>query len=429
MLLVTPGSKRVLYTDTMKKQVQWNREQGGKRRVPRRHVVLAITVIMLAAAIIAGGMVWNASKRTEPDAKPDQQRTNTNKPDPIPPRSVEGRYLFNGTAVLARAVERDAGSDLSQPFSQMQTFNPDQYDAMTLDWECPSTEDVIPYATQVSNLLFNCHVKWLPEVSKHFSIVSLTNNHSGDLGAEAFLTTQKNLNAAGIQTYGNNDSSVEKDVCEVIALPVRVQNPDETETEGKLPIAFCSWHYFFRSPEPGEMEIMEKFVNVMPVFGFMHAGAEYYATAGADQEAIARRMIDLGAEFSIGNSPHWVQNGEVYKGKPIFYSTGNFIFDQIDYETMRGLSVDVSIDVPYDENVAQWLELGERCVALHDDCLDYAKQQGLKKVAIDLSYDVVGSSGGARRITTRADETLQRAIEERVGWSDMQQKLGQTASN
>lgn len=347
-------------------------------------------------------------------------RPNDNGPRP---ETVAGRYLFNGTIVLARMVEKAAGNDLSQPFSQISTFEPEKYDAMTLDWECPTTEDIIPYQTQVDNLLFNCHKKWLPEVSKLFKIVSLANNHSGDLGYESFLETQKNLEEAGIQTYGNYNPSVKEDICEVIALPVRVVMADKTESKGTLPVAFCAWHYFFRTPAEGEMETMVRYAKIMPVFGFQHAGAEYYASAHPDQVSNAHRMIDLGAEFSIGNSPHWVQNGEVYKGKPIFYSTGNFIFDQIDYETMRGLSIDVSVRVAYDDNVAKWLALGQSCTARTDSCLDQAESQGLKKIDVELKYDVVGSSGGSRKITHRADATLQKAIEERVGWDAMKLEL------
>lgn len=376
--------------------------------------------LLIVAAVLSYIFIFNGRAEAPADQSVRQTEPEAPKPD-----RLTGRYLFNGTAVLARAVERDAGNDLKQPFSKMDTFKPEKYDAMTLDWECPSTDDVIPYATQVSNLIFNCHVKWLSEVSKLFTIVSLANNHSNDLGPEAFNKTLKNLEAAGIQTYGHHDPSLKDEACEIIALPVRVSHPDQSEQKARLPLAFCAWHYFFREPKPGEIEVMEEYARFMPVFGFMHAGAEYYAKAAPDQEFIARKIIDLGAEFVIGNSPHWVQNGEVYKGKPIFYSTGNFIFDQIDAETMRGLSVDVAINVPYSDDMSQWLEVGEQCIKRQDDCLEEIKKRGLNKYDIELTYDVVGSSGGAHRITQRAGPDLQRSIEQRVGWPAMKTQLGQ----
>ena len=388
---------------------------NSKRRWPKW------TIAILAVFSLGAAGYWIFIRDSNP-GRGNNTAVTEEAPKPQP-QSVQGRYLFNGTIVLARRVERAAGGDLSQPFSQMSTFRPEKYDAMTLDWECPSTEDIIPYDVQTNQLLFNCHKKWLPEVSKLFSIVSLANNHSGDLGQDGFLETQKNLEKAGIQTYGNYDPAVKEDACEIIALPVRLQISDNSEQKATLPMAFCAWHYFYRTPGAGEMEVMERYAKVMPVFGFMHAGAEYYATAGPDQQAIGRKIINLGAEFAIGNSPHWVQNGEVYKSKPIFYSTGNFIFDQIDPETMRGVSIDVTISVPYTKNVAGWLAMGESCRARIDTCLENAEKRGLTRFDINLTYDVVGSSGGANRVTKKADKTLQAAIEKRVGWDAMEKLL------
>lgn len=401
--------------------------QGHSRRHNRlRPLLLVVLGIILVAGLGFGGYkIFSKDAGTDKVTQNNVQSSPVEKPSEPQPKAVHGRYLFNGTIVLARMVERAAGQDLAKPFSQMSTFEPQKYDTMTLDWECPTTEDIIPYETQVSNLLFNCHKKWLPEVSKLFGIVSLANNHSGDLGQAAFKATQKNLEEAGIQTYGNYNPAVKEDVCEIIALPVRLRMPDNSEQKATLPMAFCAWHYFFRTPQPGEIEGMEEYAKLMPVFGFMHAGAEYFAKAAPDQERIAKQIIDNGAEFVIGNSPHWVQNGEVYKNKPIFYSTGNFIFDQIDAETMRGLSIDVSMEVPYSDNVARWLAIGESCKARADTCLETAQSQHLAKYPIKLTYDVVGSAGGSRKITKKADAALQKSIEARVGWDSMKQQLGQ----
>ncbi|HXG23747.1 MAG TPA: CapA family protein, partial [Chthonomonadales bacterium] len=44
-------------------------------------------------------------------------------------------------------------------------------------------------------------------------------------------------------------------------------------------------------------------------------------------QQIARAAIDAGADMVIGHHPHVVQDTEIYKGKPIFYSLGNFVFD------------------------------------------------------------------------------------------------------
>ena len=41
--------------------------------------------------------------------------------------------------------------------------------------------------------------------------------------------------------------------------------------------------------------------------------------------AFARAMIDAGADLVVGHGPHLLRGLELYKGKPIFYSLGNFI--------------------------------------------------------------------------------------------------------
>jgi poly-gamma-glutamate synthesis protein (capsule biosynthesis protein) len=56
-------------------------------------------------------------------------------------------------------------------------------------------------------------------------------------------------------------------------------------------------------------------------------------------------MIDAGADIVIGNHPHYVQAMEVYKGKPIWYALGNFVFDQTwSEQTEEGLTLELSFN-------------------------------------------------------------------------------------
>lgn len=346
--------------------------------------------------------------------------------------SVEGRYLFSGTVVIARAVENEArissGIDYDQPFSKFSTFNPSQYDAWEFDHECPMTLESIPYRTQVENTVFNCRPEFIPAMQKHFPtiITNIANNHTHDMGDEGYASTVDLLEEGGIQTFGNYDPRVTEDICQVVALPVRVQKPDQTEEKATLPVAFCAWHYFEVDPEQEEIEVMNRYARIMPVFAFVQVGVEYRAEADDKQISIAHRLIDTGSpEFVIENSPHWVQNTEVYKGKLIVYSTGNFIFDQLDDETNRGLSIDTSMTIPYDANVAKWLTLGEQCKARDDSCLNEAEEQDLKKVTLKLTYEAIGSSTGYREVTQKATPALQQAIEQRANWAETKRLLGQ----
>jgi poly-gamma-glutamate capsule biosynthesis protein CapA/YwtB (metallophosphatase superfamily) len=176
------------------------------------------------------------------------------------------------------------------------------------------------------------------------------------------------------------------------------------------------------------MEVLERYAKVMPVFGFMQVGAEYFPTADQYQTDIGRKMIDLGSEFVIGNSPHWVQNSEVYKDKLIVYSTGNFIFDQLDAETNRGLNMDVTFKTSYDANMAKWLELGPSCAKRSDDCLDQAEKAGLKKIKLRYDFAPVASAGGYKQLTRKGDAALQAGVEQRLDWAKTLSQLKSSAS-
>jgi poly-gamma-glutamate synthesis protein (capsule biosynthesis protein) len=74
----------------------------------------------------------------------------------------------------------------------------------------------------------------------------------------------------------------------------------------------------------------------------MHSGAEYAERPNNSQVNFAHAAIDAGADLIIGHHPHVVQTVEKYKGKFIFYSLGNFVFDQPQSEeTKEGLAVKI----------------------------------------------------------------------------------------
>ena len=344
--------------------------------------------------------------------------------------AINAKYLFSGTVVPARAVENEArradGSiDFTQPLSKLDTFNPNQYDEWTVDMECPITDANIPYRQQVENTIFNCRPEFLEPMNKYFTIMNLANNHVYDQGKDKFPQMQQYIQDAGIQYLGNQDPSVKEDVCEVMALTVNIQKEDGEAEKGELPMAFCAWHYFEREPYEGEFDVMNEYTEIMPVIGLMQVGQEYRPSADDRQQRVGRAIIDGGAEFVIGNSPHWVQNSDVYKDKLIFYSTGNFIFDQLDAETNRGAGVEANMTVSYDENVAKWLELGKDCEAHYDDCLARAKEAGLTKIQPSFTFGLVASTTGYQQVTQKAQESVQSAIEVRTNWADTVKALGQ----
>lgn len=404
--------------------MRYDTYQPTSRRKPKKtkRQLYLFTILLIG---LIGFWLWYSGQRSE--SKSDKSLIPNFSKQNFEYEKVQGKYLFSGTIVLARAVENEArrgGSvDYNQPFSKMDTFNFEQYDAGVADLECPVTTNTLSYQYQISNTVFNCRPEWLPALGEYYQLLNLSGNHVHDMGEEGFPETVEHIQKAGLQAIGNYSPRVKEDLCEVVALPVRLKKVDGNETKATLPMAFCSVHYFSFTPEQAEFETIKRYAEVMPVIGLMHVGTEYVSTAGTDQRDIARRLIDAGAEFVIGNSPHWVQNTEVYKDKLIVYSTGNFIFDQLDDETNRGLSIAASMTAAYDENMAKWLELGEQCKARDDKCLETAQEKRLSKFTLQFSFEAIGSSGGYRQITQKADPALQKAIEERANWQETLNEL------
>lgn len=75
----------------------------------------------------------------------------------------------------------------------------------------------------------------------------------------------------------------------------------------------------------------------------IHWGEEYEKKHSQKQEDMAHAIVDAGARLIIGHHPHVVQDEEIYNGVPIYYSLGNFVFDQVFPETLEGWFAGCSI--------------------------------------------------------------------------------------
>jgi len=113
----------------------------------------------------------------------------------------------------------------------------------------------------------------------------------------------------------------------------------------------------------------------------IHWGNEYYDISNDNQRQLAHEFIDTGADAIIGHHPHVVEEMEIYKNRPIFYSLGNFIFDQyFSKETQQGLGIglvfkDKGISVyvfPLQENNSQVSQMG------YDEANKYLKDWAAK---------------------------------------------------
>jgi Bacterial capsule synthesis protein PGA_cap len=176
---------------------------------------------------------------------------------------------------------------------------------------------------------FRAHPRVLPLLKRHVDVVSLANNHSGDFGQAAFADMLKRLEAAGLPYVGGGRDlrqAHRPHIIERKGLRIALLAYDEM-----FPRAFEAgpdWPGVAWSEDPQVVfDIRQARLQADVVIPYMHWGQEHDPRAHARQRQLARLMIDAGADAVVGTHPHVVQDVERYKGKPIFYSLGNFVFD------------------------------------------------------------------------------------------------------
>lgn len=395
--------------------------------IERRHrfkwLGWALFVVLAAGCLLVA--IFFTHNTSAPAPTPE---TAVVKPAPLP-KTISSNVLFLGNSFWGRYInDWSMASPLktAYPFSRLNEFHRDQYDAWISGLECPTKAGVNMTSAQMEVALqFNCSPEYLPEAAKWYTAFSLANNHTDNQGVDGFAETQQQLDKNGIQYFGNYDPNVLGDVCEVIALPASIINADNSKTKGDLPIALCGFHGVFQIPSAASVAQMKKYSSYMPVIAMPHMGTEYRAAADSLKTNFYRELIDGGADMVIGDHPHWIQNTESYNGHLIVYSMGNFMFDQQDTpEVVRsaGINVVMKTDEKNSDMMKKWLELGKTCQQYKDSCLEQAIRQNLTKLNIDYQFGVVGTNDSGK-ITKPATSAQQVDILKRLNWPSTMNKL------
>jgi len=207
------------------------------------------------------------------------------------------------------------------------------------------------------SMVFNADPKFAAGLQDAgFDILSTANNHALDQGTTGLDLTINLLKQNNIIPTGTVSTTGEP------ILPVIKKN--------NILYGFLSYSYTAKndggqstSPYINDFNNLTKLRqdivslkghNADVVIVNMHAGVEYTRTPTPEQVAFAHAAIDAGAELVVGEHPHWVQTIEQYKGKWIFYSLGNFVFDQMfSPDTSEGLAV----NVVFKDNTVDSIEL------------------------------------------------------------------------
>lgn len=248
------------------------------------------------------------------------------------------RMLFFGDMMLDRHVgERIKKYGLDYIFEKLASSTEENffldYDLIGCNLEGAVTNNGA-YYNPIMSYDFAFAPDLIEQLKKYnFNFFNLANNHFADQGERGIIETRNNLDEIGINYSGCKDGKIGDCSYKILNIANK-----------KIGIAGFSMVY-------GKFDI-EKTNNIARqlasttdwVIVNIHWGAEYEHQFNKIQQKTAHNLIDAGADIIIGHHPHVVQGIEAYKNKLIFYSLGNFIFDQyFSRDTQAGLAVEINI--------------------------------------------------------------------------------------
>ena len=241
--------------------------------------------------------------------------------------------MFGGNVNLSDAIGASAGNNYDWAFANMDEYR--QADVSMVNLENPLTTSTL------TNNKKQLNFKADPELVKILTaggvdLVNLANSHAMDYEEPGLVETINTLNNAGIGHLGAGKNIKE------------ARRPDIIEVKGQR-IAYLSYYDTdLNSADQGKAGTNPRRNNRVAediralrgqvdwIIVNYHWGVELADYPGDWQIDLARFTIDQGADLVVGHHPHVLQGAEVYKGRPIVYSLGDFIFGanaRSDYDT------------------------------------------------------------------------------------------------
>ena len=211
--------------------------------------------------------------------------------------------------------------------------------------ECPATKIQSP----VQKLyIFRGEPEWLEALKRHgITHLNLANNHSIDQGREGLMDTRQNIIDAGMTPIGAGANMTE--AAEPILLS---KTPRNVWLVPSLRLALENYAYLPDKPcvsqEPmdsllNRVHRLRKADSTAVIIVSLHWGGEHTMHPVKSQRWDARQIIRAGADVLVCHHTHTLQDVEDINGHSVFYSIGNFIFDQSKPENTKACIVRLKI--------------------------------------------------------------------------------------
>ena len=262
----------------------------------------------------------------------------------LPQTSEEVSLVAVGDISYSRGVERVVRKNgINYPFLKIQDY------LKSADLVFGNSETPITQGSEIPDfeMIFRSNPGTEQALKQAgFSILSLANNHTPNFGEKGLKDTFNFLENAGIKYVGAGQN--EQEAYQPVYLEKKgikftflAYNDTDIVPAYYEALADRSGTAFMRIDKMTEAVRGAKQKSDFVIVS-MHSGTEYTEKPNNSQVNFAHVAIDAGADLVIGHHPHVVQTVEKYKGKFIFYSLGNFVFDQQQSEeTKEGLAVKI----------------------------------------------------------------------------------------
>ncbi len=310
-----------------------------------------IAWLALLTATLVGGIALPGLFSSEERALPTEFLSPPSVPAERPPipKPAPVRLLFTGDIMLDRGVrlhmERPAEGrgDPNFPFDGVREYLT-SFDAVVANLEGPVSDR----GERVGSIY---SFRMNPDVisalrNANIRAVSIANNHAWDYGRAAFEDTLRRFAEAGIGIFGGGMDEPTAYAPYILTLRgTRIALLGFTEFLPQVAAQPDRSGIAFADPEKIREAIVRAREGNDVVIASFHMGEEYQTEPVARVRALAHAAVDAGADLVVGHHPHVVGTGETYRGKEIYYSLGNFVFDQnFSTSTMIAGYLEVTVD-------------------------------------------------------------------------------------
>ncbi|MFA5109727.1 MAG: CapA family protein [Patescibacteria group bacterium] len=250
--------------------------------------------------------------------------------------------IFGGDVMLSRQVNSQMTkyNDYSWPFLKIADYL-STADLTIINLESPFAESK-NYNVPTGSFMFKVNPRAISGLTlASIDLVGLANNHILNQGEAGLKKTEEVLSEAGIKHIGGGENENAAHKAEIFTVKnkkigfLAYAYPDDNSVAGAKRAGIANLNL---KKMAADIEALKAEADIVVVI--MHAGEEYTSKPNKQQIIFAHAAVDHGADLIVGHHPHWPQTWEYYQGKPIIYSLGNLIFDQMwSEETKIGLIV------------------------------------------------------------------------------------------